>query len=87
MRYLILLPVILAGCATAVPVERHFPDVPKEINEACHDLVMLKDDTSKLSDVVSNVSGNYSQYHECRGKVDAWVEWYKQQREIFEEVK
>ena len=86
MKYLLLIPFLLSGCATVVPVERHFPEVPKEINESCHDLVMLESNTTKLSDVITNVTTNYSQYHECRGKVDAWVEWYKQQKQTFEEV-
>ena len=86
MRYLLLLPLLLVGCATTVPVERHFPDVPQEINQPCQDLLMLDADTKKLSDVIKNVTSNYSQYHDCRGKVDAWVEWYKQQKQTFEEV-
>lgn len=76
----------LVGCS-AVPVARHFPEVPAELQTTCPDLKEIQTDTDKLSDVVSVVADNYSQYHECRIKVDGWIEWYKTQKQIFEEVK
>lgn len=79
------MPFLLAGCL-ATPVKRNFPEVPAEIKIACPDLQKVKDD-AKLSDVISTVSTNYTQYHECRAKVDAWNEWYKNQKDIFESVK
>lgn len=86
MKYsLLILPFLLAGCL-ATPVKRNFPEVPAEIKIACPDLQKVKDD-AKLSDVISTVSSNYTQYHECRAKVDAWNEWYKNQKDIFESVK
>lgn len=86
-RLLILLPVLLlAGCLNT-PVARHFPEVPADLLVACPDLKNVDTATDKLSDVVSVVAENYSQYHECRVKVDGWAEWYKSQKQIFEEVK
>ena len=86
MRYLaLLMPFLLAGCL-ATPVKRNFPEVPEELKVVCPDLQKIKED-AKLSDVVSTVSTNYTQYHECRAKVDAWSEWYKTQKEIFDSVK
>ncbi len=86
MKYtLLILPFLLAGCL-ATPVKRNFPEVPQELKVACPDLQKVKDD-AKLSDVISTVSSNYTQYHECRAKVDAWNQWYKSQKEIFESVK
>jgi hypothetical protein len=29
---------------------------------------------------------NYGQYHECRAKVEAWIDWYKSQKEIHDSV-
>ena len=89
MRFLVLLlPFILTGCFFgSVPVERNFPDVPPELKQACPDLQLLDPNTTKLSDVISTVSSNYSEYHECRTKVDDWIQWYNQQKQIFEEVK
>lgn len=86
MKYTVLLiPFLLAGCL-ATPVKRNFPEVPAELKVACPDLNKVKDD-AKLSDIISTVSTNYTQYHECRSKVDAWNEWYKNQKENFDSVK
>jgi len=85
-KLLLLLPVfLLAGCLTT-PVKRNFPEVPKELMEACPDLKQVQD-TEKLSEVIKVVTDNYSDYHECRVKVDTWIEWYKTQKQIFDSVK
>lgn len=81
----LLLPFLLVGCV-ATPVKRNFPEAPQEIREVCPDLQKLPDG-SKFSDVVSTVSTNYGQYHDCRTKVDVWNEWYNKQKNIFESVK
>lgn len=88
MRALFLIPfvIMLSGCLTSTPVKRNFPEVPKELMEACPDLKLVEP-TEKLSDVLKVVTENYSQYHECRIKVDTWVEWYKTQKQIFDSVK
>lgn len=86
MKYsLLILPFLLAGCLAA-PVKRNFPEAPEELKVVCPDLKNVKPE-AKLSDVVSTVSTNYTQYHDCRAKVDAWNEWYKNQKDIFESVK
>lgn len=85
MKYLLLIPaVLLTGCLTT-PVKRNFPEVPQEIMQACPDLKTVEQ-TEKLSDVLKVVTDNYGQYHECRAKVDAWIEWYKTQKHIFDSV-
>jgi hypothetical protein len=85
---LIALTVLLTGCAMfgATPVKRTFPSVPTELVESCPDLKKTEP-TEKLSEVLKVVVDNYGQYHECKIKVDTWVEWYKTQRDIFESVK
>jgi len=86
-KLLLLLPVfLLCGCLTTTPVKRNFPEVPKELMEACPDLKQVQD-TEKLSEVIKVVTDNYSDYHECRVKVDTWIEWYKTQKQIFDSVK
>ena len=86
-KLVLLLPVfLLAGCLATTPVKRNFPEVPKELMEACPDLEQVQD-TQKLSEVIKVVADNYSDYHECRLKVDTWIEWYKTQKDIFESVK
>ena len=86
-RVLLIIPVLLlSGCLVSTPVKRNFPEVPKELMEACPDLKKT-DQTEKLSEVLKVVVDNYGQYHECKVKVDTWVEWYKTQKDIFESVK
>ncbi len=87
-KLLLILPIIfLVGCSTTVPVKRNFPEVPAELMKSCPALKMVEPDTKQLSKILSVVTDNYAQYHECRIKVDAWIEWYNAQKEIFDEVK
>lgn len=83
---LVSLVLLLTACSQ-VPVARHFPEVPADLLVACPDLKQVEPKTTKLSEVVSIVTENYGQYQECRIKVDAWVEWYKTQKNIFDSVK
>lgn len=85
MKYLIPL-IFLCGCSTAVPVKRNFPEAPVVMMENCAPLVKLTEDV-KLSDVAKNISENYSLYHLCAAKHEAWTEWYTIQKQIFDEVK
>lgn len=85
-RLLLLIPVILLTGCLVTPVKRNFPEVPKELTEACPDLKTVEQ-TEKLSEVLKVVVENYGQYNECKIKVDTWVEWYKTQKQIFDSVK
>jgi hypothetical protein len=85
-RLLLLIPVVLLAGCLVTPVKRNFPEVPKELMEVCPDLKQTEQ-TEKLSEVLKVVTQNYSQYHECRIKVDTWMEWYKTQKQIFDSVK
>jgi hypothetical protein len=87
-KLLLLIPVLLlTGCLTDVPVKSAWPEVPKELLDACPALQQIDPNTTKLSEVIGVVSTNYGQYRECQVKVDAWVEWYKAQQKIVEEIK
>jgi hypothetical protein len=86
MKYfLILLTTLIIGCSTTVPVTAKFPEQPKYV-DTCPQLQKLKDD-AKLSDVANTVNVNYSTYYECAVRNDAWIEWYKTQKIIFENIK
>jgi hypothetical protein len=87
MKYAaLLIAVLLTGCATAVPVTAKFPEPPGKLaTQSCAELQKLKDD-AKLSDISRTVTVNYSSYYECAVKTDAWIEWYKIQKIIFEGV-
>ena len=88
MKKLLLIGVImLAGCATSVPVKMNFPQVPEDLLQACPSLKTVDPSTTKLSDVISVVSENYGTYQECKIKVDFWVQWYNSQKKIFEDIK
>ena len=86
-RLLALVPIILLTGCLNTPVARHFPEVPEELKTACPSLEQVDPNTTKLSEVVRVVTDNYTQYHECRVKVDAWIEWYQTQQAIFDSVK
>ena len=84
---MILSLLVLTACKTDVDVARHFPNIPEDLKTACPDLAQMDPGTNKLSEVINTVTVNYSTYHECKIRVDAWMEWYKTQKSIFEEVK
>lgn len=89
MKLLLLVPVavLLTGClSTTAPVKRNFPEVPAELMAACPDLKQINKGTEQLSKVITVVTENYTQYHECRVKVDNWILWYNSQKKIFDEV-
>ena len=83
----LLLPIfiiLLAGCSTTVvPVKQKFPPASQGLMMTCPDLTEVKE-TEKLSDVLIVVTKNYSEYHQCRFKVDAWIEWYNNQQQEFD---
>ena len=82
----IMLVLAITGCATAVPVTARFPEPPGLLaTQPCAELQKLKDD-ARLSDISRTVTVNYSSYYECAVKTDAWIEWYKIQKIIFEGV-
>jgi hypothetical protein len=45
--------------------------------------------TSKVTtaELLGTVNQNYGTYYEVVNKLQAWQDWYKQQKEIFEKVK
>lgn len=83
---ILLLALSIIGCSTTVPVKPKFPEAPKYGLEQCPRLLKLNND-AKLSDVASNIIYNYSTYYECDLKNDAWIEWYRNQKRIYEDVK
>jgi hypothetical protein len=86
-KLLMLLPVVLlAGCLGTAPVKRNFPEIPEELKTSCPDLKTIEAGTTQLSKVITVVTDNYATYHECKVKVDAWMEWYKTQKQIFDSV-
>lgn len=87
MKFLLVLIVLLISGCGSVPVVPMFPDAPMSINSPCEELELLPENTDKISDVLVVVASNYSKYHVCKNKIDAWIIWYKEQKEIFNEIK
>ena len=81
----LLLPLLLTGCVTAVPVTPKFPSAPDVLTTECS---KLKEATegSTLSEFTKTVTDNYMKYHECAAKIRGWNEWYIQQKKIFEDA-
>lgn len=85
-KYVMILSLafFLSGCGVVVP---KFPSYPEEIGVPCPELVLVDEKEEKLSEVLKVVTKNYGQYHECRAKVQAWIDWHKEQKQIFEDIK
>lgn len=77
----------LTACSTTVPVVMKFPDTPKALMEKCPPLKVITEETVSIVDLTKITTTNYTSYHECAVKVDTWIEWYRTQKKIFEEVK
>jgi len=88
MRLLVLLFLpLFVGCASKpVPVTVKFPDVPATLFESCPELKKLSDD-AKLSDIAKSVVENYTLYHECYLKTEAWKQWYTIHKNSFEALR
>ena len=88
MKY--LLPILLlAGCASSklpTNIAPPWPNAPASMLEACPDLKTVDTSTDKLSDVLTVVTDNYTQYYLCAGKIDDWNNWYNTQKKIYEKA-
>ena len=87
MKLLIAILALSLSACVSVPVERKFPKAPEELMTACPDLQTIPEGTTQLSVVVDAVVSNYSQYQLCQTKNNTWVDWYNEQKKIFESVK
>lgn len=85
-KFIILLSLLLLpGCVT-VSIKREFPKLPPSLEKSCAELTMVKENTEKLSEVLKVVAENYGKYHECKLLTDTWKDWYKTQKQIFDET-
>ena len=83
----ILLAFLITACSTAVPVAQNFPDVPTVLLEKCPELKTIAGERVTIVEFTRTVSENYTTYHQCAGRTDAWIDWYGQQKKIWEEMK
>lgn len=47
----------------------------------------LASDKKTLADLLANANENYGLYYELLDRYNAWQQWYKQQKEIYNSVK
>jgi hypothetical protein len=89
MKAIIILSlvVVLSGCATTVPVKPKFPESVPGLMEPCPELKQIPAEITKLSETISIVTKNYGSYHECSAKVNTWIEWYVEQKKIYDKIK
>lgn len=78
---------ILLGCSTTVPLSQKFPEAPQVLMEPAQDLKPLDQNKKTLADLLENANENYGLYYELQNKYNSWQLWYKQQKQIFENVK
>lgn len=87
MRTILLCLVsLLAACSTAVPLTRDFPEAPAMLKEKCPLLKTIEGERVSIVDFTKTVSENYTTYHQCAARTDAWIEWYNQQKKIWEDT-
>ena len=87
MKLLIAILALSLSACVSVPVERKFPKAPDELMVTCPDLQLVPEGTTQLSVVVEAVTSNYGQYQLCQNKSDTWINWYNEQKKIFDSVK
>jgi hypothetical protein len=87
MKLLIVALALSLSACVSVPVERKFPKAPEELMVTCPALQTIPAGTTQLSVVVEVVTANYGQYQLCQIKNDTWIEWYNEQKKIFDSVK
>lgn len=83
----IILAFLATGCSTTVPVVAKFPEAPPMLLEKCPQLKTIDGESISIVDYTKVVTANYTTYYECAVKYDSWIDWYQQQKKIFEEIK
>lgn len=87
MRYLIIASLLcLTACSTTVPVTMKFPEAPEVLMEKCPPLKTIEGEKISIIDISKSVTSNYTTYYECSVKINNWIEWYKDQKKIFDGV-
>jgi hypothetical protein len=82
----IVLAFLITACSTAVPVTQRFPNAPEMLMEKCPELKTIQGEKVSIVEFTRTVSENYTTYHQCAGRTDAWIDWYRQQKKIWDET-
>lgn len=74
---------ILSGCS-AVPIKQSFPTAPESLLQPPLEMSPANEST-KLSDFLLTVTDNYSICDSNANRLQSWIDWYTEQKRIFEE--
>ena len=83
----IVLSFLITACSTAVPLTQNFPEAPDMLKEKCPELKTIQGEKVTIIEFTKTVSENYTTYYQCAGRTDAWIDWYDQQKKIWEQMK
>ena len=70
---------LLSSCSS-LGVKEEFPDVPEPLMAKCENLSTIDKPKVLLSELLKTVTINYGKFHNCSDLVDAWQEWYTEQK-------
>lgn len=76
----------LSGCTTFLPVKQKFPEAPSVLMEKCEPLSTIDKPEIVFSEFLKVVTENYTKRHSCAKLVEAWQEWYIEQKKISDKV-
>lgn len=82
----VVLAFLITACSTAVPLTAKFPEAPVMLKEKCPPLKTIEGERVSIVDFTKTVSENYTTYYQCAARTDAWIEWYNQQKKIWEDT-
>ena len=83
----IVLAFLITACSTAVPVTQNFPNAPDMLMEKCPQLKTITGEKISIVDFTRVVSENYTTYYQCAAGKEAWIDWYSQQKKIWDDAK
>ena len=87
MKKLIVIACLITTGCTTVPVTAKFPSAPDSLMEPAAALQTLDAPKPELSDLITNANDNYAEYYRLRDRYNSWINWYNDQKKIFESVK
>jgi hypothetical protein len=88
MKYIVVVfTLLLTGCSHNPPVVAKFPSAPETLLKSCpKQLNTIEGPAVNIIDLSKSVVKNYETYHLCATKTDSWIEWYTEQKKIFEKA-
>lgn len=86
LLFCVIFTLVISGCSATVPVKQKFPEAPQMLLEQCPPLDQIKEDQVLFSEFLKTVTSNYTKYHNCAKMIEAWQNWYTEQKKISDEL-